>query len=399
MPPPYDLARIRSRILAFRDGIANETNPLRTDFYLRYYRRNPEVPWVFMAHLVSRNAGYQMSDTMRIAMLDELWGPPGWGDTDLRKKFSYMSCLWAVLEAANFLIGRDVIPQLRTYEEAKTYPEHADELFDMLLDPTTFAADPFPVAEWKRFFRAYQAAKDNGTLDAFVHDLSPGSAIQRHTFAQVINEQNQIQDRLVDDPEAHYLREFGSGQGGPISNVFLFLADWYGSTYLCFPKPMIGGDPATADKLILYQVHGFMYLISRIQTGRELYANLFLDAARLGLIYRWTVAHPHHRGTRVDYNPTNYRLDPSIRPFSGRYSPPLVETGDQLPVWYGSAPRQTLWYRNLQSTPVPLPQTIAQRASRDPVFQPDVYLRPFDMRDSTQTVIEVELSELREIAV
>ena len=87
MPPPYDLARIRSKILDFRDNVINETNPMRTDYYLRYYTRNPEVPWVFMAHLVSRNAGYQMSDAMRIAMLDEPWGPPGWGDTDLRGGF------------------------------------------------------------------------------------------------------------------------------------------------------------------------------------------------------------------------------------------------------------------------------------------------------------------------
>ena len=130
------------------------------------------------------------------------------------------------------------MPQLRVYEEAKDYPEHADELFNMLLDPTTFAADPFPVAEWKRFFTAYQTAKESGTLDAFVHNLAPGSAIQRHTFAQVINEQNQIEDRLVHDPETpdHYLGQFGLGAGGLISSVFLFLADWFGHHLSVFPQ-------------------------------------------------------------------------------------------------------------------------------------------------------------------
>src|SRR5262245_8199396 len=401
MPPPYDLARIRRDILTFRDGPVNETNPARTNFYLDYYTRNREVPWVFMAHLVSRNAGYQMSDAMRIAVLDDPWSPPASGDRDLRQEYPYLSCVWAVLEVANFLIGRDVVPQLRTYEEAKNYPVHSDELFDMLLDPTTFAADPFPVAEWKRFFTAYQTAKANGTLPDFVENLAPGSAIQRHTFAQVINEQNQIQDRLVDDPATpdHYLGEFGLGAGGVISDVFLFLADWFSCTYLCFPRPMIGGDPAVADKLILYQVCDFLHLIPRIQVGRELYATRFLDPARLGLIYRWTQAHPRHRGTRVDYNPNDYRIDPSNIPFSGRFSPPLVPTADQPAAWYSSAPRQQLWYRHLQSTPVPLPQTISQRASRDPVFQPDVYLRPFSMADSTQTVIEVDPSEKREIVI
>src|SRR5262245_43932562 len=268
MPPPYDLARIRRKILDFRDNVVNETNPTRTDYYLRYYRRNPEVPWVFMAHMVSRNAGYQMSDLMRIAQLHDQWGPPGWENIDLRSRYPYLSCVWAVLEVANFLIGRDVIPQLRVYEEAKNYPEHADELFALLLEPTTFAADPFPVDEWKRFFTAYQTAQANGALEAFVHDLSPGSAIQRHTFALVINAQNQIEDRLVYDPETpdHYLGEFGAGVGGLTASVFLFVANLFGITYLVFPKPMIGGNPAVADKLILYQVRDFMNLRSRINT-------------------------------------------------------------------------------------------------------------------------------------
>ena len=43
----------------------NADNLTRTAFYLAYWRAHPEVTWALLAHLVSRNAGYQMTDLRR----------------------------------------------------------------------------------------------------------------------------------------------------------------------------------------------------------------------------------------------------------------------------------------------------------------------------------------------
>src|SRR5262245_66157406 len=46
--------------------IRNRDNPSRTESYLELYAHTvahpPDLPWLLMAHLVSRNAGYWMSE-------------------------------------------------------------------------------------------------------------------------------------------------------------------------------------------------------------------------------------------------------------------------------------------------------------------------------------------------
>src|SRR5262245_20696193 len=122
-----ELARIRAKILYNRDNVFNDTNPTRTDYYLCYWQQHPEVPWALLAHLISRNAGYQMSDLVRFASIGVVLG-----NTSLFNQFSLIAMVWALLETANFLIFRDVHPQLEAYRAAKKYPDHSDELFDML---------------------------------------------------------------------------------------------------------------------------------------------------------------------------------------------------------------------------------------------------------------------------
>ena len=40
----------------------NLNNVTRTKAYLDFYRRNPEIHWSFLAHMVSRNTGWNMTD-------------------------------------------------------------------------------------------------------------------------------------------------------------------------------------------------------------------------------------------------------------------------------------------------------------------------------------------------
>jgi len=77
----------------------NRDNLSRTASYLELYAwtrvHPPELPWLFMAHLVSRNAGYMMTDLARnLAGRDETLAVP-------------MRTLFLLLERGNFLIFWD----------------------------------------------------------------------------------------------------------------------------------------------------------------------------------------------------------------------------------------------------------------------------------------------------
>src|SRR5438094_9529829 len=80
----------------------NRDNISRTESYLELYawtrEHPPELPWLFMAHLVSRNAGYMMTDLAR-----NLAGKPG-DDPTMRAP---MRTLFLLLERGNFLIFWD----------------------------------------------------------------------------------------------------------------------------------------------------------------------------------------------------------------------------------------------------------------------------------------------------
>ena len=72
------------------------------DFYIRH----PEIHWVFLAHMVSRNAGWNMTD-LKGGFLTKL----------LMKKES--QAFFDFLERGNWLIFQDAYPQLLVYEESK----------------------------------------------------------------------------------------------------------------------------------------------------------------------------------------------------------------------------------------------------------------------------------------
>ena len=51
------LKKIKDETILF-----NKNNVTRTKAYLDFYIRHPEIHWVFLAHMVSRNAGWNMTD-------------------------------------------------------------------------------------------------------------------------------------------------------------------------------------------------------------------------------------------------------------------------------------------------------------------------------------------------
>lgn len=139
----------------------NVDNVARTDSYLQLYAwtrdAGRELPWVLMAHLVSRNAGYLMSDLAR-----QLDGKAG-ADPALA---AAMENLFALLERANFLIFEDAWHHTLSY---------------LLGDPLESPRVPrFMIDAWSR------------------HD----PADERTIVLQLVhNEQHVIEHRAVHHPE------------------------------------------------------------------------------------------------------------------------------------------------------------------------------------------------------
>src|SRR5690606_824619 len=83
----------------------NANNVTRTDAYLAYYRRHPEIHWALLAHMVSRNGGWSMTD-VRGSLLRPILSE------------QKARALFHMFERSNWLIFHDAYPQLLLYAEA-----------------------------------------------------------------------------------------------------------------------------------------------------------------------------------------------------------------------------------------------------------------------------------------
>lgn len=353
------IGTVQQHIL-YRRRILNRNNLSRTAYYLNFWRRNPDIPWALIAHLVSRNAGYQMTDLERFyqwKVRSSVLSPPTILDVLAPAQ---IIALFAFLETGNFLIFRDVQPQLDAYETAKRYPQHANEIFEMLLR-AEFDADLFIVAETLAFWSAASQA------NWFVNWWSTPSAlqtVQRHTFALVSNEQNQIEDRLVNFRENwRYLGPFG-----PSSEAVIELVNMLGLTRLCFPQ-----EPSASDqqlRLLIYRVRNFLDLESRIDTGRNLFVGLFTQGnTRRTRMEQWATQHAHN-ASRVDYNDEDYDTDPSaLFPGGDTYSPRLFHA-------WPASPGATLRYKHLHQPPIKLPISVTDRPKYSDWLKPPTNPQP-----------------------
>jgi len=107
--------------------LRNRDNVERTRAYLELYQRHPEIHWALLAHLVSRNAGWSLTD-LRGELLPRLLSA-----TEQRYLFLF-------LERGDWLIFRDAFPQLLLYEESV---RRQTNLFHLL---PHFHASVFPAA-------------------------------------------------------------------------------------------------------------------------------------------------------------------------------------------------------------------------------------------------------------
>jgi hypothetical protein len=375
-----DGPRIRHEILAVREA-CNETNPLRTDYYERFWAANREIPWTLLANLVSRNAGYQMSDLARFSARLAMHGALAVvvaPRVTIQLGLAQIKALWAYLELGNFLIFRDVSPALEGWARAKRQPEHTERIFDMLLEPE-FGLDPFVVEQWKGFAR--------------LGDARTQAQIQRHTFALITNEQNQIEDRLVRGVSSYL------GALAPTTSALVRLYGALGLTRLGFPLGSPSAGPK-AEQLAIYDVSDFTSLDARINTGRDVFVGLLETPERRDRVNAWVSANRVHSGSRTDYNEPYYsthRISLIDRPLpipgliDETYSPPLKPWQGEKAAWYDPLPRCAIASRSLYRAPVPLPVPVSARAQA----AIDQWLAP--LAAPARPITEHDLDDLVEI--
>lgn len=83
----------------------NRNNITRTNSYFDFYLQHPEVHWSLLAHMVSRNGGWNMTD-LKGELLSKLLDP-----NDISQLFHF-------LERTNAYIFQDAYPQLLLYSES-----------------------------------------------------------------------------------------------------------------------------------------------------------------------------------------------------------------------------------------------------------------------------------------
>lgn len=291
----------------------NRNNITRTSAYLQAYERSPELHWALLAHLVSRNGGWNMTD-LKGELLPHI--------LPVKKARS----MFLFLERANALIFQDAYPQLLLYLESKRLGR---PLFHLL---PHFYVSRFMLPVWDLFW-----------------DRSDSRLL---TVALIINEQNYIEGRLVQDPK----------QREEVLDSFYFEAQSLLQLNLVFfPQASMNAEKNNPLPLAGLILEHFSSLQERIGIGCSLYAMLY----GLAPIYQGSLHFARqrpHSGSRADYWPELFskirheapdveyeaKLDGcSLRPGSRPlYSPELIHAWTDVPI----APIERYdWYRDVHS--------------------------------------------------
>ena len=244
----------------------NRNNMTRTRAYLDYYGRNTEVDWAFLAHMVSRNGGYHMTDLKGSSMTNLL------NEKDQKAFFLF-------LERANAAIFADAFPQLLLYEHTKKKTIPLRELLE------AFHVSRFMAPIW----------------ETFLETLNPALL----TAGLIINEQRMIQERVIKRSQF----------GNILKRIDFQLQELLGFTSVIFPYTNRNGKTVLPGLTIEH----FAEPDSRIETGKKLYRLLFDDPIIKKAVLRFAESVPH-TGSREDYWPTVHTQN-SSNPNNKIYSP------------------------------------------------------------------------------
>lgn len=294
----------------------NRNNVTRTEAYFNFFQRYPEVHWAFLAHMVSRNGGWSMTDVKGSLLRPVL---------SREKARSFFD----MFERSNWLIFHDAYPQLLLYAESVW---RGEPLFHLL---PCFGVSGFMVPVWQHFWQE----RDSSLL----------------TLALIVNEQQYIEERVVQHP--HY-------RSTVLRTVLFKLQTAFDFNQVIFPVDSETCQPRLAGRTM----HNFPNVAHRIKTGRMLYQMLFHPDC-YERIYSWAAEHPH-TGSRADYWPERFTVTPTSEG-NKVYSPILHDAWPDIehrPAEKGD------WYKGPSSLSV-LIQTTAENEKN--FYVTDVYERSY----------------------
>jgi hypothetical protein len=253
----------------------NLDNISRTVSYADFYERNPEVTWSFLASMVSRNAGWSMTDLVTKPYKTLL-------SQQLR------NILFLTYERANWLIFSDAFPQLLLYEKSK---EQNTPLFHHL---KSFGVSSFMELEWQYFWHN----KD----------------IHRLATALIINEQHVIQRPVIEHPFYH---------SHVFKSVPFKMQEWLHFSTVLFPS--------LTGKLFGFSVDHFTNCSKRIYLGKRLYW-LLIQSQLKELFVAFSKQTPP-TGSRGDYEQYQTQFN-SYSPKLRDVFPVVNHHRKSLPDWY-----------------------------------------------------------------
>ncbi|WP_456274344.1 DUF2515 family protein [Bacillus sp. AK031] len=257
--------------------LKNADNITRTKAYLDFYKECPEIEWSFLAHMVSRNAGYHMTD-LKGELLPSL----------LHAEETYHFFLF--LERANAIIFQDAYPQLLLYKKSL---EEKKSLFHLL---PAFGVSKVMSVLCERFW-------DQGNKTEL-------------TTALIINEQSMLQKRLLSTING----------GHNLEKLLFFLQDRLEVTTVFFPYTK-ASLPKQPYSLAGTSISHFEETLNRITIGKKLYSILFKKKNIFNSALHFAKITPHS-GSRCDYWPQSYV--PNKAQKDKIYSPCLQEVWDRV---------------------------------------------------------------------
>lgn len=240
--------RLVTEIRSRTSGL-NKNNVTRTKAYMDFYLRFPEIHWALLAHLVSRNGGWNMTD-LKGGLVSRLLGK--------KEALAFFS----FLERANWLIFHDAYSQLLLYEESR---KRGRNLFHLL---SHLHVSTFMETIWNHFW----ADRDTYTL----------------TAGLIINEQTYLESRVLKNPVF---------QDKVIQTLQFQIHDLLSMNHILFPYEENGTVGIVGETM-----RHFESMETRIAFGKSIYTLLFKDAERLKRIKEWAARTPH-TGSRKDYWP------------------------------------------------------------------------------------------------
>lgn len=280
-------------------NLRNGDNVERTRAYLEYYQKHTEIHWALLAHLVSRNAGWSMTD-LRGELLPRLLSPQEQKDYFL------------FLERGNWLIFRDAYPQLLLYEESA---RQQTNLFHLL---PHFQVSVFTQAIWNQFWKA-------GDRELLAVGL-------------IINEQQHLEEQVMKDE---------TYQKSVLVTLPFTFQELLSLNQILFPCE---GDVQPL-RLVGENVSHFASLTERISLGKRLYALLFRDLSILEAVLCWASRQPH-TGSRKDFWPHlfhNVKESVPGKPYQKRVEGCQLKPGAKR---IYSPELQHAWKRVVQALPI-----------------------------------------------